>query len=121
MQQTHSILAIEGFEIAHSQGRPVIRPYKQPEDQEQQSPDVMLHVAMADIVRDADLAIVLESRLNEARICDRNGAYASAIIMLGSLLEGVLLDAVKARTPNAQKPLDKWTLHELIETAHHEK
>ncbi|MEU7761636.1 hypothetical protein [Micromonospora aurantiaca (nom. illeg.)] len=117
----NAVLAVEGFEIAHSRGRPVIRPYKQPEDQEEQSPDVILHVAMADIVRDADLAIVLESRLNEARICDRNGAYASAIIMLGSLLEGVLLDAIKARMPNSDKPLDRWTLHDLIETAHKEK
>ncbi|WP_405431315.1 hypothetical protein [Micromonospora sp. NBC_00617] len=54
----NSVLAIEGFEIAHNQGRPLIRPDKQPENQEQQSPGVMLHVAMADIVRDADLAVV---------------------------------------------------------------
>lgn len=120
-QLLNTILATEGFEIAHSQGRPILRPYKPPTDQEQQTPDVILHVAMADLVRDADLATVLESRLNEARICDRNGAYASAVIMLGSLLEGVLLDAVKARMPGSEKPLERWTLHDLIETAHREK
>ncbi|MGW4501480.1 hypothetical protein ACWENR_23060 [Micromonospora sp. NPDC004336] len=117
----NSVLVMEGFEIAHSQGRPAIRPYKRPEDQEQQPPDVMLHVAMADIVRDADLAAILESRLNEARVCDRNGAYSSAVIMLGSLLEGVLLDAVKARMPGSSEPLKKWNLHNLLETAHDNK
>ncbi|MEV4212155.1 hypothetical protein [Micromonospora sp. NPDC049662] len=60
---------------------------------------------LADLVRDADLATILESRLNEAWICDRNGAYSSAVIMLGSLLEGVLLDAVKARLPGSSEPL----------------
>jgi hypothetical protein len=73
------------------------------------------------LARDPDLAAVLQDRLAEARTCDRNGAYVSAIIMLGSLLEGVLLDAVKSRLPNSPKPADRWTLHDLIETAHNEK
>jgi hypothetical protein len=120
-QQLNAILVTEGFEIAHSQGRPTTRPYKPADDPEGQSPDVMLHVSMADVVRDPELAAVLEDRLNEARICDRHGAYASAVIMLGSLLEGVLLDAVKARMPQSTKPLDRWRLHDLIETAHREK
>ncbi|MGI5519869.1 hypothetical protein ACQEUX_02795 [Micromonospora sp. CA-259024] len=75
-------------------------------------------MTMADLVRDADLATILESRINEARVCDRNGAYSSAGIMLGSLLEGVLLDAVKARLPGSSEPLKKWNLHNLLETAH---
>jgi hypothetical protein len=120
-QMLNDLLAVEGFEISHSHGRPVVRRYEPPEDQEQGSPDVMLHVSMADLVRDPDLAAVLEGRLAEARVCARNGCYASAIIMLGSLLEGVLLDAVKSRLTNSNKPLDKWMLGELIETAHREK
>ncbi|MFC6021863.1 hypothetical protein ACFP2T_37590 [Plantactinospora solaniradicis] len=120
-QALNLVLAAEGFEVAHSQGRPLVRPYKPSTDQEQDPPDVVLHVSMTDLVRDPDLAAVLESRLTEARICDRNGAYASAIIMLGSLLEGVLLDALKARMPNPPRPLDRWGLHDLIETAHKEE
>ena len=117
----NEVLTLEGFEVSHSRGRPVVREYVPPKDQEQDTPAVVLHVTMSDLVRDPDLAAVLEDRLAEAITCDRNGCYASAIIMLGSLLEGVLLDAVKSRLPDTNRPLDKWMLGELIETAHREK
>lgn len=120
-QALNTILAVEGFEVTHHRGRPLVRAYQPPKDQEQDTPDVVLHVTMADLVRDPELATVLEDRLAEARVCDRNGAYASAIIMLGSLLEGVLLDAVTSRLPHSNRPLDKWMLGDLIETAHREK
>jgi hypothetical protein len=114
------ILEAEGFELTHSHGRPIIRAYQPAPDDQHNAPHVTLHVTMIDVVRDPELASVLQDRLAEARICDRNGAYASAIIMLGSLLEGVLLDAVAARLPRSTRPRDKWTLHDLIETAHNE-
>jgi hypothetical protein len=117
-QALNPVLATEGFEIAHSRGQPTIRPYQTSGDQQHDQPDVVLHVTIADIVRDPELADVLQSRLDEARICHRNGAYASAIIMLGSLLEGILLDALKTRLHPQAKPLDKWMLNDLIETAH---
>jgi hypothetical protein len=85
------------------------------------APEVVLHVSIADLVRDASLAAVLEGRLTEAKICHRNGAYASAIIMLGSLLEGVLLDAVKTRLKPSAKPAEKWMLADLIKTAHQQE
>ncbi|MEJ3750088.1 hypothetical protein WEI85_43370 [Actinomycetes bacterium KLBMP 9797] len=117
-QALNPVLAAEGFEIAHRRGQPTIRPYQPPSQQQQDEPDVVLHVTIADIVHDPELADVLQSRLDEARICHRNGAYASAIIMLGSLLEGILLDALKTRLQPTAKPLDKWMLNDLIETAH---
>lgn len=73
---------------------------------------------MSDLVRDPQLAAVLQGRLDEAHTCDRNGAHVSAIIMLGSLLEGVLLDAVQTRMPSPVKSADKWYLKDLIATAH---
>ncbi|MET7425740.1 hypothetical protein [Dactylosporangium sp. NPDC005555] len=115
----NTVLVVEGLEVTHTLGKPTIRKYADTQ-QNQESPDVMLHVNMTDLIRDPELAAVLEHRLAEARTCDRNGAYTSAIIMLGSLLEGVLLDALKARVPNPTKPLDKWMLNDLIELAHRE-
>jgi hypothetical protein len=76
---------------------------------------------MEDLVRDPDLAAILQGRLDEARICERNGAWVSAIIMLGSLLEGVLLDAAAVRLPHPQKAPKDWKLYTLIETAHEQK
>lgn len=112
------VLAVEGFEIAHSLGRPVIRPYSEADEEPQEAPDVALHVTMADLIRDPDLATVLGNRLAEARKCDRSGAYTAAIIMLGSLLEGVLLDAMISRVPNPPKAPDQWYLSKLIDYAH---
>jgi hypothetical protein len=116
----NAVLEIEGFEVAHQRGRPVVREYKPTADDDGR-PDVVLHVTMKDLIRDPELAEVLEGRLAEARICDRHGAYTGAIIMLGSLLEGVLLDAVKSRMAKLDRPLDKWMLNDLITTAHREK
>jgi hypothetical protein len=120
-QLLNRILAAEGFEVTHNHGRPVIREYEPATDDETEPPEVVLHVTIADLVRDTGLASVLEGRLAEARICHRNGAYASAIIMLGSLLEGVLLDAVKTRLTASTKRPEKWMLADLIRTAHQEE
>ncbi|MBF9132110.1 hypothetical protein I0C86_24585 [Plantactinospora sp. S1510] len=115
------LLAAEGYEVIHAQGRPTVRPYKPASDHEQAAPETALHVSITDLISDPELASVLEDRLNEARICDRNGAYTSAIIMLGSLLEGVLLDAVKTRMPDGTRSPDKLYLSDLIEAAHQNK
>ncbi|GAB2570261.1 hypothetical protein Aab01nite_06330 [Paractinoplanes abujensis] len=111
------LLIAEGFEITHHHGKPRIRAYEPASGQGEDPADTQLHVAMADIVRDPDLAAVLEQRLTEARICRRNGAYTSAVIMLGSLLEGILLDAVTTRLPNSTTPANRWMLDLLIKTA----
>ncbi|WP_433789745.1 DUF4145 domain-containing protein [Actinoplanes sp. CA-252034] len=113
----NTLLTAEGFEISHHHGKPTIRPYKPTEDDGDDPTDTTLHVAMADIVSDRSLAAVLDQRLTEARICRRHGAYTSAVIMLGSLLEGILLDAVATRLPNDTTRLDNWTLDNLIKTA----
>lgn len=113
----NTLLTIEGFEVTHHHGKPRLRPYK-PDSEEDDPADTTLHVAMADIVNDRDLATILDQRLTEAGICRRHGAYTSAVIMLGSLLEGILLDAISTRLPNDTTPLDRWTLDGLIKTAH---
>ncbi|GGM73102.1 hypothetical protein ACFFX1_17450 [Dactylosporangium sucinum] len=118
----NQILVFEGFEVAHHRGRPTVRPYRPEPETVPGEPGGTLHVAMTDLVSDPALAEVLQGRLDEARICDRNGAFASAIIMLGSLLEGVLLDAAMSRLPERERPAERdLVLSRLINLAHEHK
>jgi hypothetical protein len=72
----------------------------------------------------------LQQRWREMEICAAGGAYLAAIILLGSLLEGVLLATLQQRKPDAMrspmapkernlnsktvKPMTDWTLQEYI-------
>lgn len=81
---------------------------------------VDLKVSMEQVVSDPELAAVAQERLDEARLCHRNGAYTSAIIMLGSLLEGVLISVAKERLSPPPKRLDRMGLESLIKLARDE-
>jgi hypothetical protein len=75
---------------------------------------------------------LLEDRWNEVQRCMDAGAYLSAIIMMGSLLEGLLLGVCKKNPAEANKctsaPKDletgkvkkfrDWTLAQMIDVAH---
>lgn len=120
-EELNKILAIDDLEVAHNLGRPVVRRIEPRVDEFTDAADTALHAQMADLVRDPALAAILQSRLNEARACERHGLYISALIMLGSLLEGVLLDAAAVRLPHPQTPPERWMLGTLIQTAYREK
>ncbi|MFD8321313.1 hypothetical protein [Kitasatospora purpeofusca] len=79
-----------------------------------------LKVVMADLIADDGMAELLQWRLDEARTCYANGAHVAAIIMLGSLLEGVLLQSVVERDPSVlgRASEDRVSLHTLIEVCH---
>lgn len=79
------------------------------------------------IVTDLDLAKVLQDRWEESSLTLKNGAYLSTIILLGSILEGILLDVVKSNPIDAGRvsgakrdnrgnliPFEKWHLNDLI-------
>lgn len=84
------------------------------------------------LVSDAELAKILKSRWNEANRNLQNESYLSTIFLLGSILEGVLLDKVDKNIAQANKssksPKDKktgkpllirdWKLDNLIQVAH---
>ncbi|CAL9485377.1 hypothetical protein SUDANB171_03117 [Streptomyces sp. enrichment culture] len=72
---------------------------------------------MTDIVQDPAMAALLQRRRDEAHVCDINGAHVAAIIMLGSLLEGVLLQVIVERdiTLLGRTEPDKMNLKKLIE------
>lgn len=77
-------------------------------------------MAFTDIVSDPGLARAVQLRLDEARICQEHGAYTSAVIMLGSLLEGVLVHAADVRTATVPltRPARDTRLQDLIQHAH---
>ncbi|MFJ8804319.1 hypothetical protein [Streptomyces sp. NPDC102487] len=111
------ILALEGLRVDYSKNRPVLIDYDPDEAPRPQR--VELKVAITDLVDDPDLAGAVQLRLDEARVCQEHGAYTSAVIMLGSLLEGVLVHAADTRP--ATQPLARTRnipLQALIQHAH---
>lgn len=80
----------------------------------------------------AGLGALLSQRWNEAQRCVDAKAYLAAIIMMGSLLEGMLLGTIQRQPSEANrspctpidpktdspKPFRQWTLAEMIEVAH---
>src|SRR5690606_41318511 len=79
---------------------------------------VELRAAMIDLISDQTMAGLLQHRLDEARTCYANGAHVAAIIMLGSLLEGVLVHVVQERVASVlgNKSLDHVYLYTMIKT-----
>lgn len=85
----------------------------------------------ARLVADTSLAEILAFRWQEARRCVQAGAHLSAIVMMGSILEGALLYTVEqnralasraSRAPRSRdrspKPIHRWGLSALIDVAH---
>lgn len=79
----------------------------------------------------ADIAAVLQARIDEAQACGRSGSHLATIFLLGSTLEGLLLgvaykDIKRFMTSNTApktregktKELRQWKLAELIDVFH---
>jgi hypothetical protein len=88
-----------------------------------QLPRVELKVSVAEVVSDPELAATVQLRLDEARTCYEHGAYTSAVIMLGSLLEGVLAHAAQVRAARVSmpKPLRNMGLNDFLNFAYENK
>ena len=77
----------------------------------------------------AQVASIIDARLQEAQIALDAGAYLSVIFLCGSVLEGMLLGVAQRkpeefngsptspRRKGKVKPLDEWSLAQLIDTA----
>ncbi|MFJ9899780.1 DUF4145 domain-containing protein [Streptomyces sp. NPDC091280] len=81
---------------------------------------VELRAAMTDLISDQQMAGLLQHRLDEAHTCYANGAHVAAIIMLGSLLEGVMVHVVLERDASllGNKTPDNVSLDTLIKICH---
>ncbi|GAA4598115.1 hypothetical protein GCM10023194_74810 [Planotetraspora phitsanulokensis] len=115
----NDFLIHEGYKVERPTGRPRVIECDPTLATPGSLAPVTLKVTMSQVVKDAQLAKVLQGRLDEARTCSDNGCHVAAIIMLGSLLEGVLLDAARDRLSIPESSLGKKNLHDLIELAHH--
>ncbi|MFH9136019.1 MULTISPECIES: hypothetical protein [unclassified Streptomyces] len=120
LKRLNEVLVLDGRRIGEDGGQPaLVRCEAGFEDEVLQLPRVELKVAVKDVVSDPDLATAVQLRLDEARTCYEHGAYTSAIIMLGSLLEGVLAHAAQVRTTGERmpKPLRSMGLNDFVEFA----
>ena len=122
LQRLGETLSMEGLKVLFdSRGHPGLVPLDDAEDGEARETlrGTELKVSVAQVVANPALAAAAEQRLTEARICHGAGAFMAAVIMLGSLLEGVLVavadERLKGKPP---KSLDVIGLEELINLAH---
>jgi hypothetical protein len=115
VRQLNELLAHEGFRIRVVNGRGVVEAIHT-EQPEHHAP-TQLTTTVAALVHDPAAAQALQRRLEEARACQDGGAHLSAIIMMGSLLEGVLVEVLTQRAvlgpSGARTPLQN-----LITLAH---
>jgi hypothetical protein len=124
VQRLNEILRLEGLRITLVNGRPKLMKHDAEDEaltgSERRMSPIELKVAVEDVVSDPALARAVARRLEEARICYENGAYISAVIMLGSLLEGVLVHAAEARPSATSHPkaLRNMGLQDLVKFAH---
>ncbi|MDQ8703550.1 hypothetical protein RCO28_13790 [Streptomyces sp. LHD-70] len=120
LERLNELLHLEGLQVELSSNKPVLTELDPDGDGARRLTRVELQVSIQDVVDDPALADSVQTRLNEAHVCYEHGAYVSAVIMLGSLLEGVLLHAATSRT--AQSPLPKpaknMGLQDLVQFAH---
>jgi hypothetical protein len=132
MEHLNQILQVEGLELALVGVEPQIRERKaaasvpKPKDTPMEAPP-----DFGRLVPDSSLAEILTFRWAEAQRCLRADAHLSAVIMMGSILEGVLLHKTEhnMRVANqakaaprdktgAVKPIHDWSLSVLIDVAH---
>ena len=131
----NQVLLVEGLEImlvgvdARIQGRTAAVAPPKPQDRPvETAPD------FAQVVADGALADILSFRWEEAQRCIRSEAFLSAVIMMGSILEGALLHKVEQNPEIANRaqcaprsrvasprPIHEWGLSSLIDVAHEVK
>ena len=118
-RRLNAFLVHEGYQVQLPGGRPRIVECDPALGHPSQLAPVELKTTMSELVQNPAFAAALQNRLDEAQTCHANGAHIAAIIMLGSMLEGVLLDVLHTRTPpSARRQNDNPPLHQLIEIAH---
>ncbi|MEU8930403.1 hypothetical protein AB0D30_10995 [Streptomyces sp. NPDC048409] len=124
LKQLNEILVLGGRRIGEDGGQlALVRCEAGFEDEVRQLPRVELKVSVTEVVSDPELAATVQLRLDEARTCYEHGAYTSAVIMLGSLLEGVLAHAAQVRAAGVPmpKPLRNMGLSDFLNFAYENK
>ena len=115
--ELNTLLAVEGLEVRIEGGNAALSRIGESEagGRPLSETPLALDADLAAVVGDLEFGAQLSSRLDEARACWTAGAPTAAVIMLGSLLEGVLFDVVRHRSATTKEPNDH--LETLIDTA----
>ena len=114
--QLNDLLAHDGFRIRVAHGRGEAVDARAADGPEREAPQ-QLATSVTAIVEEPRAAQALQRRLEETIACQEEGAHLSAIIMMGSLLEGVLIEVLQQRgTPPPRG--EKTPLQDLIRLAH---
>ncbi|MEV6871584.1 DUF4145 domain-containing protein [Amycolatopsis sp. NPDC051128] len=114
-QELNELLAVEGYQVIYKSGRPVLIAQTPTMNRPAMQAPVQLTASLADVVSDVAFGEQLKARLDEAQACWRGGAPTAAIIMLGSILEGVLYDVALSQHSDGPAPTDH--LQSLINLA----
>lgn len=126
-QTLNRFLALEGVKVTYASGRAVVVDLPRAMLSPDAPATVDLVQDLSTFIRDPDLAGILRFRLDEASTCREHGACVSAIVMLGSVLEGALLDIAtrfiasamrSSKAPGDGRKLSSWSLADLINVAH---
>lgn len=112
----NGLLSLDGYELFYGPEGPQIRTRSRSFDRLNSATPAEINVDLGQIVADTPFGAQLQERLAEARICWHNGAHLAAVIMLGSLLEGVLYDFASRHAASGESRTDN--LQELITRAH---
>lgn len=96
LRELNDLLAHEGFRVRTINGRAQIIDATAADAPEHEAP-VQLTTSVAALVADPTAAQALQRRLEETLACQEGGAYMAAVIMMGSLLEGVLVEVFAQR------------------------
>jgi len=133
VDRLNEILRIEGYEVELKGVFPLLKKVKAsvPEAKRVHASENKIPPDFLTITNDQALADVLENRWREVTKCAAAAAYLSAIILMGSILEGVLLSLIQQYSPQANtavsaprdktgkvKKFNEWTLTNLVDVAH---
>ena len=130
-QRLNGVLGLEGLKVTSEAGRPVVVRLAAAMVAPDTAGPIDLKKDLGTFISDQELCGILRLRLDEAATCREHGASLAAVVLLGSVLEGALLD-IAMRFPSAamsasRAPKDKrdktlsiheWSLARLIEVAH---
>lgn len=97
LNEVNSLLAMEGYELYYAPDGPDLRRRTRSFHRMNSETPVKLTADLGRLVSNQQFGSLLRSRLDEAHQCWDHGAHLAAVIMLGSLLEGVLLDFARNR------------------------
>jgi len=130
IKELNNLIAVEGLEIELNGVKPVILNKNATVPHKKSTMTSLLKIDFNEFINDKSLVFILNSRWKEVENCINSKAFLAAIILMGSILEGVLLYVIENNEEKAKlskeaphkheeiKNIDKWTLYDLIVVSH---